>query len=137
MNVFVHLAIGHEDEEETSDDGAKALSNPVEETGYYCDVATDGEAECHGGVKVSTGDVGGYGNTDKKGKGVSHRDSDKTSRIQGCIGCELGKSKSRTNASKHKEKSCDKFRQVSLKRCYTKGVTQTSNLNLHHFDPTR
>lgn len=133
----MYLAIGNEDKKETSDDGAKALSNPVEETGDDCDVAADGKAEGHGGVKVSTGDVGGYWHTNEKGKGVSNCNSDKTSRVQGCIGCEFAKSNSRANASKHEEKSCDKFGQVRLKRCYTKGITQTSNLNLNHFDPTQ
>lgn len=87
MFFCVYLAISNEDEEEASDDGAKALSNPVEETGDDRDVSADGEAESHGGVKVSAGDVGGYGNTDEKGKGVSYGDSDKTSRIQGSTGC--------------------------------------------------
>lgn len=59
MDELTYQTSGDEREQESSDDGAQELGNPVEKSGDDGDLSTDGEAEGDGGVDVSTGDVGG------------------------------------------------------------------------------
>lgn len=69
---WTYQAISDECEEERSNDGAKALCNPIEEAGEDGDISSDGQPERHGGVEVAAGDVGSHRHSDEQCKCMSH-----------------------------------------------------------------
>lgn len=85
-------ATGGEFEEEASDDGAKKLSDPVEDTTEESDVTTDEGTEGNGGIHVSTGDVSADRNSDEETESMSQGSGNEAGRSGGSIVSELVKS---------------------------------------------
>lgn len=85
----MYLAICDEFEEEASNNGAKALGDPIEDTSKDGDVASNSQSKCDSWIQMATGDVGCNGHPHKKCEGMGHGHRYKSRGVQGCIRCEL------------------------------------------------
>lgn len=84
-----YQAISDEFKEETCNDGAKTLCNPIEEAGEDGNVSSDGQSERDRRIQVAAGDVGGHCHPHKQCKCMSHRHSHQARWVKSRVGCEL------------------------------------------------
>lgn len=82
---LTYQTTGDNREQQCTNNGTQKLSNPVEKSGEDGDLAAESQAEGHGGVDVSTGDVGGDGNSNKQSECMGHSHGHQTGRVKGGV----------------------------------------------------
>ena len=86
-----HQATGGELKKQASHDGAKQLSNPVQDTTEKGNVTANKGTKGDGRVNMAAGDVGADWNSHEQCEGVSYSGSNEAGRGIGCIVGQLAK----------------------------------------------